>query len=186
LNFAETNLKGNFLINLEKQEDNRGFFARYFCEKEFLKKGLNTKWVQINTSESNEVGTLRGLHYQREPNAEVKLVRCIKGSIWDVVVDLRDMSKTFGKWFAAKLSDENRTMMYVPKGFAHGFVSLQPNTEILYLVSEFYTPNLEGTLMWSDETVNINWPITPKIISDKDKNSDNLNKIIPIKLKNNE
>lgn len=186
MKFDPTILKGNFLINLEMKEDDRGFFARYFCEKEFLHQGLNTKWVQINTSGSKQLGTLRGLHYQKEPSSEIKLVRCLKGAIWDVVVDLRKDSDTYGKWFGAKLSDENRTMMYVPKGFAHGFVSLQPNTEILYLVSEFYTPNLEGTLIWSDETVNINWPIIPKIISDKDKNGDSLNKIIPIKLKNNE
>lgn len=183
MRFTETNLKGNFLIDLEKQEDDRGFFARYFCEKEFLEKGLNIKWAQINTSSSKEVGTLRGLHYQSEPNAEVKLVRCLKGSIWDVVVDLRYMSKTFGKWFAAKLSDENRTMMYVPKGFAHGFISLEPNSEILYLVSDFYAPNLEGTLIWNDKKVQINWPIEPNVISDKDLKGSNLEKIVPIEIK---
>lgn len=186
MKFDSTILKGNFLINLEKKEDDRGFFARYFCEKEFMDQGLNTKWVQINTSASKQLGTLRGLHYQKEPSAEIKLVRCLKGAIWDVVVDLRKDSETYGKWFGAELSDENRTMMYVPKGFAHGFVSLQSNTEILYLVSEFYTPNLEGTLIWNDETVDINWPIIPKIISDKDKNGNSLNKISPIKLKDNE
>jgi len=186
MKFDSTMLKGNFLINLEKKEDDRGFFARYFCEKEFIDQGLNIKWVQINTSLSKQLGALRGLHYQKEPSAEIKLVRCLKGAIWDVVVDLRKHSDTYGKWFGAKLSDENRTMMYVPKGFAYGFVSLQPNTEILYLVSEFYTPNLERTLIWNDETVDINWPITPKIISDKDKNGDTLNNISPIKLKNNE
>jgi len=183
LNYTETNIKGNFLINLEKQEDDRGFFARYYCEKEFLQKGLNTKWVQVNTSYSIEVGTLRGLHYQREPKTEVKLVRCLKGSIWDVVVDLRDTSKTFGKWFAAKLSDKNRTMMYVPRGFAHGFISLEPNSEVLYLVSDFYDPNLEDTLIWNDTKVQINWPIEPKVISDKDLKGRNLNKITPIKIK---
>jgi len=181
--FKETKLEGNYLINLQLKEDERGFFARYYCKKEFSQKGLNTKWVQINTSASKEVGTLRGLHYQREPNAEVKLVRCLKGSIWDVVVDLREMSKTFGKWFAAKLSDENRTMMYVPKGFAHGFISLEPNSEILYFVSDFYAPNLEGTLIWNDKKVEINWPIEPKVVSDKDLKGINLEKIIPIEIK---
>lgn len=183
MKFSETNLKGNFLINLEKQEDNRGFFARYYCEKEFLKEGLNSKWVQINTSASKQIGTLRGLHYQKEPKTEVKLVRCLKGAIWDVVVDLRDTSKTFGKWFAAKLTEENRTMMYVPKGFAHGFISLEPNSEVLYLVSDFYDPNLEDTLIWNDTKVQINWPIEPKVISSKDLKGRNLNKIIPIKIK---
>lgn len=181
--FKETKLKGNYLINLELKEDERGFFARYYCEKEFSKKGLNTKWVQVNNSASKKVGTLRGLHYQREPNTEVKLVRCLRGAIWDVVVDLRDMSKTFGKWFAAKLSDENRTMMYVPKGFAHGYISLEPNSEILYLVSDFYATNLEGTLIWNDKKVEINWPIEPKVVSDKDLKGINLEKIIPIEIK---
>jgi dTDP-4-dehydrorhamnose 3,5-epimerase len=183
MKFEPTNLKDNFLINLEKKEDDRGFFARYFCEKEFLQKGLNIHWVQINNSLSKDEGTLRGLHYQREPNAEVKLIRCLKGKIWDVVVDLREGSETFGKWFGAELSEHNRSMMYVPKGFAHGFVSLEPNSEILYLVSDFYEPSKEGTLIWNDIDVAINWPLTPKIISSKDKLANTLEKTIPIKLK---
>ncbi len=186
MKFEKTNLKGNFLVNLEKKEDSRGFFARYFCENEFLAQGLNTRWVQINNSLSKDEGTLRGLHFQREPNAEVKLVRCLKGSIWDVVVDLRDSSESFGKWFGAKLTDKNRTMMYVPKGFAHGFISLEPNTEILYLVSDFYSPNSEGTLIWNDPDISIKWPIQPKVISEKDQSASILNKIIPIKLTNHE
>ena len=184
MKFKETKLKCNYLVNLEMKKDERGFFARYFCEKEFLEKGLNTKWVQVNNSFTKKVGTLRGLHYQREPNAEVKLVRCLKGAIWDVVVDLRDKSKTFGKWFGAKLSDENRTMMYVPKGFAHGFVSLEPNSEILYLVSNFYSQDSEGTLDWSDKKVGINWLINPKVISSKDLSGVSLKNTRPIKLKN--
>lgn len=180
--FAPTKLKGNFLINLEKKEDDRGFFARYFCQKEFYQKGLNTHWVQINNSLSRDVGTLRGLHFQREPNAEVKLIRCLAGSIWDVVVDLRSGSETFGKWFGKKLSDKNRTMMYVPKGFAHGFISLEPNTEILYLVSNFYEPSTEGTLAWNDKNVAIDWPLEPKIISNKDRLANTLDKIVSIKL----
>lgn len=184
MKFESTNLKDNFLINLEKKEDDRGFFARYFCEKEFLQKGLNTRWVQINNSLSKDEGTLRGLHYQREPNAEVKLVRCLKGKIWDVVVDLREGSETFGKWFGTELSEYNRTMMYVPKGFAHGFISLQPNSEILYLVSNFYAPDAEGILIWNDEKVGIEWPIKPQVISEKDTKGEVLKKIIPVKLKN--
>jgi dTDP-4-dehydrorhamnose 3,5-epimerase len=182
MKFERTTIKDNFLINLEKKEDNRGFFARYFCEKEFSEQGLNIQWVQINNSLTKEVGTLRGLHYQREPNAEVKLIRCLKGAIWDVVVDLRYSSESFGKWFGAKLSDKNRTMMYVPKGFAHGFISLEPDTEILYLVSDFYTPEVEGTLIWNDLDVAINWPVAPKVISDKDQSAHSLKKIQPIKL----
>lgn len=184
MKFQQTSLKDNFLIDLDLIEDERGFFARYFCEKDFSRQGLNTRWVQINNSFSKKAGTLRGLHYQREPNAEVKLVRCLKGAIWDVVVDLRYGSETFGKWFGAKLSDKNRTMMYVPRGFAHGYVSLKPDTEILYLVSDFYTPNKEGILLWNDQKVGINWPTSPQVIVDKDKKGETLDKIIPIKLKN--
>jgi len=171
MNFQETFLEGNYLIHLEKSEDERGFFARYFCEKEFFKKGLNTTWLQINNSMSKNIGTLRGLHLQKAPHAEVKLIRCLKGKVWDIVVDLRKESKTFGKWLGATLSDENRTMMYVPKGFAHGFVSLEPNSEILYLVSNFYTPQSEETLLWNDPDVAISWPLQPSIISDKDNNA---------------
>jgi dTDP-4-dehydrorhamnose 3,5-epimerase len=182
MKFKETKLKGNYLIDLELKKDNRGFFSRFFCEKEFSKYGLNTSWVQINNSLTKNIGTLRGLHFQREPYAEIKLVRCLKGAIFDVVVDLRYDSKNYGEWFGAKLSDQNRTMMYVPKGFAHGFISLEENSEILYLVSNFYSPELEGTLLATDERVGINWPIKPKIISDKDLKGDTLEKIDPIKL----
>ena len=167
--FKETKLEGNYLINLQLKEDERGFFARYYCKKEFSQKGLNTKWVQINTSASKEVGTLRGLHYQREPNAEVKLVRCLKGSIWDVVVDLREMSKTFGKWFAAKLSDENRTMMYVPKGFAHGYLSLDKSNLVYFKNSNYRDADQERGIIWNDIDLNIKWSYKKPLISKKDK-----------------
>jgi dTDP-4-dehydrorhamnose 3,5-epimerase len=166
--FEETKLKGSYLVRQELKEDERGFFSRCFCKKEFLEQGLNTQWMQINNSLSKEAGTLRGLHYQREPNAEVKLVRCLKGSVWDVIVDLRDGSKTFGKWFGSKLTEVNRRMMYVPKGFAHGFISLKPYSEIIYLASDYYEPNLEVTLHWNDPDIAIKWPIKPRIISKKD------------------
>jgi len=177
MKFKETSLIGNYLINLELREDERGFFARYFCEREFSVIGLNTQWVQINNSMSREAGTLRGLHFQRPPHAEVKLVRCLRGAIWDVVVDLREGSETFGKWFGATLSDENRTMMYVPKGFAHGFISLVPNSEILYLVSNFYEAESEGSLIWNDPDVNIQWPMAPQIMSDKDLKGKTLSEV---------
>jgi dTDP-4-dehydrorhamnose 3,5-epimerase len=182
LKFKETPLSGNYLIDLELQGDGRGFFARYFCEKEFSQKGLNTRWKQINNSMSREVGTLRGLHFQRSPNAEVKLVRCLKGSIWDVVVDLRQNSETFGNWFGATLTDKNRRMMYVPKGFAHGFISLEVESEILYLVSDFYSPGHEQTLLWNDSVIAIDWPIVPSIISDKDSRGVLLRDIQPMTL----
>jgi dTDP-4-dehydrorhamnose 3,5-epimerase len=165
----ETNLKGNYLIDLDKHDDDRGFFARLFCEKYFFKKGLNTKWLQINNSMSKEIGTLRGLHFQKSPSAEIKLVRCISGMIWDVVVDLRKESNTYGIWFGTKLSSENRKMMYVPKGFAHGFISMEKYSEVIYLVSEFYAPELEQTLLWNDPDIDIKWPIKPIKISNKDK-----------------
>ena len=180
--FKKTKLEGNYLIDLEPRADERGFFARYFCEREFSEKGLNTRWVQINNSMSRDVGTLRGLHFQRAPHTEVKLVRCLQGSIWDVVVDLREGSKTYGNWFGATLSDKNRTMMYVPKGFAHGFISLEPNAEILYLVSDFYAPDHEETLNWNDQDVGIDWPIAPSIVSDKDSRGVLLRDIQPMAL----
>jgi dTDP-4-dehydrorhamnose 3,5-epimerase len=182
--FTKTNLKGNYLINLEPHSDSRGFFARYFCSKEFERKKLNTKWVQANTSMSRRKGTLRGLHYQRPPHAEVKLVRCLRGSIWDVVVDLRHESKTYGKWFGAILSEKNRAMMYVPKGFAHGFISLQSRVEILYLVSAFYAQKHEETLLWNDPDVKINWPLKPTIISRYDAFGQKLHQLKSIKVSN--
>ena len=168
MKFKETKIKGVYLIHLDKKKDNRGFFARYFCIKEFSKKKLNTKWVQINNSVNKKVGTLRGLHYQKKPNEEIKLVRCIKGSIWDVSVDLRKNSQTFGKWYGTKLSETNRKMVYIPKGFAHGFISLENDTEILYLTSNYYKSTSEKTLLWNDPYVDIKWPIKPTLISKKD------------------
>ena len=169
MKFTETKLGGSFLIDLEKREDERGFFGRYYCQNEFSERDLNTTWVQINNSSNKYQGTLRGIHFQRAPYSEVKLVRCIKGAIWDVIVDLRNHSETFGQWYGAKLTEENRTMMYVPKGFGHGFITLQDSSEIIYLVSDFYNPDSEGDLHWSDPDVGIKWPLQPKIISSKDR-----------------
>jgi dTDP-4-dehydrorhamnose 3,5-epimerase len=180
MKFRETSLAGNYLIDLDLREDERGFFARYFCEKEFSDVGLHTRWVQINNSMSCDIGTMRGLHFQRPPHEEVKLVRCLRGSIWDVVIDLRKGSGTYGQWFGATLSDKNRTMMYVPKGFAHGFVSLESDSEILYLVSDFYVPEAEGTLIWNDPDVGIQWPVQPQVLSDKDLQGRLLRDIDPL------
>lgn len=171
--FNKTSLEGAFTIDLEKREDERGFFARYYCREEFLKRNLEYNWVQVNNSLSKNSGTLRGLHFQQSPHSEVKLIRCIKGSIWDVIVDVRLNSPTYGKSFAAELSSENRKMMYVPKGFAHGFISLEDDTEILYMVSEPYNPAFERTLKWNDNFHGIQWPIKPTVISDKDMNAEN-------------
>lgn len=176
-------LEGAFLIDIEKNQDDRGFFSRLYCEKEFSNQGLVSKWAQINNSYSEKKGTLRGLHFQHPPHAEVKVVRCIKGAVWDVIVDLRYQSYTFGKWFGAELTADNRTMMYIPKGFAHGFIALSDHSEVLYLASDFYSQPSEGCLIWSDKDVCIEWPITPAMISIKDQKGYSLKDLVPITLK---
>ena len=168
MKFTETPLPKSYLIELEKRGDNRGFFARFFCENEFGDQGLVTRFVQINNSLTAKKGTLRGMHYQLQPSAEVKVVRCIRGSLYDVILDLRPDSPTFGKSFGAELSAENRTMMYVPQGFAHGFVTLEDDTEALYLVSALYAPTLERGIRYNDPTFNIQWPVIPAEVSEKD------------------
>lgn len=168
--FNKTPLKGAYTIDLEKRGDERGFFSRLFCENEFKVNSLETKYVQINNSLSEKKGTLRGMHYQVAPLGEVKLIRCIKGALYDVIVDLRPNSPTFKKWFGTELNDKNRTMMYVPKGFAHGFITLTDEVEAFYLVSEFYAPEQERGLRYDDPNIDIRWPIIPIDISEKDKN----------------
>jgi dTDP-4-dehydrorhamnose 3,5-epimerase len=158
------------LVELEKRGDERGFFARLFCEHEFGAEGLETRFVQANNSLSGAAGTLRGLHYQLGASAEVKLVRCIKGALFDAIVDLRPDSPTFRKWFGAALTAENRLMMYVPRGFAHAILTLEPDTEALYLVSAFYDPAAERGVRWNDPAFAIDWPIEPVEISAKDAN----------------
>jgi dTDP-4-dehydrorhamnose 3,5-epimerase len=169
MRFAETPLRGAFLIDLEKREDERGFFARFFCRREFEEHGLETCFVQINNSFSRDSGTLRGLHYQLEPAAEAKVVRVLAGAVWDVVLDLRPDSSTFGRWFGDELTGVNRRVMYVPRGFAHGFVTLAPDTEILYLVSAPFTPEQERGIRWDDPRFAIEWPVEPTVVSEKDR-----------------
>jgi len=166
--FTPTPLAGAYLIDLEKRGDARGFFARVFCEREFGEAGLETRFVQANNSLSAKRGTLRGLHYQLPPAAEVKLVRCLRGALWDVIVDLRPDSPTFRKWFGAELSAENRRMMYVPRGFAHAILTLTDDTEAFYMVSAFYAPEEERGVRWNDPAIGIEWPIAPVEISPKD------------------
>jgi len=175
--FTETPLKDSYTIEIEPREDDRGFFSRLFCAREFEEYNLNTRWVHINNSLSKSCGTLRGLHLQNKPYTEVKLIRCIKGSIWDVIVDIREKSSTFGKWYGQELNSTKRNMMYVPKGFAHGFISLEENCEIIYLNSEFYEPSSEITLSYDDNSVDIDWPIDPTDISEKDKKGLCLNEV---------
>lgn len=172
--FNETPLKGAYVIELEKRGDERGFFARFFCKNEFEEHNLDNTIVQINNSLSKDKGTLRGLHYQNAPYAETKIVRCINGSLFDVIVDVRDSSSTFGKWFGVELSAKNRKSLFVPKGFAHGFLTLEENTEAFYLVSAFYAPDYEKGVRWNDPAIGIEWPFDPIVISKKDKNHTNL------------
>jgi len=166
--FTETKLKGAFIIEPEKLEDERGFFTRAFDEKKFEEYGLNPRVVQCNISFNKSKGTLRGMHYQIAPYEETKLVRCTKGKILDVIVDLRPESKTFTQWFGIELSEENHKMLYVPEKFAHGFQTLEDNTEIFYQVSQIYSPKYEGGLRWDDPMLQISWPIKSALISKKD------------------
>lgn len=174
MRFHRTPLEGAYLIELEKKGDERGFFARFFCTLEFEKQNLEKQFIQVNNSYSKHQGTLRGIHYQVAPKAETKLVRCIAGSLYDVIVDLRPNSPTFKHWYGAELTAENRHMMYVPKGFGHAFITLEDDTEALYMVSEFYSPEHERGLRWDDPSLNIAWPISPTVISDKDRVHPNL------------
>lgn len=168
--FHPAPLRDACTIELEKRGDDRGFFARVFCQDEFAAAGLATQFVQMNNSLSARKGTLRGLHYQLAPAAEVKVVRCIRGALFDAIVDLRPDSSTFGQWFGAELTAENRLMMYVPRGFAHAILTLADDTEALYLVSDVYSPENERGVRWNDPRFDIAWPIVPTEISQKDAN----------------
>ena len=175
MKFTELNLPGAFLIEIEKIQDQRGFFGRLWCENEFKAHNLNTNLVQSNISLSKKKGTLRGMHFQKSPFEETKLVRCTKGSVFDVLVDLRPESPTFKKWFGVKLTEKNHKMLYVPKNFAHGFLTLEDNSEVYYLVTEFYNPEMERGIRYNDPEFNIEWPIDIEEISEKDLNHPNFN-----------
>lgn len=166
--FTETNLKDVLVVDLEKREDERGFFARTWCKREFQDKGLKPSWVQANTAYSRFKRTLRGMHFQIAPHQEIKLVRCIQGRIFDVAVDLRPASETFLRWTGIELSSGNHRMFYVPEGFAHGYLTLSDDVEILYMVSAAYSPEAERGVRWNDPAFGIKWPEQPRIISEKD------------------
>jgi dTDP-4-dehydrorhamnose 3,5-epimerase len=168
--FNELPLKGAFIIEAERLEDERGFFARTFCRREFLAHGLKADLAQASISFNRKKGTLRGMHLQTAPFEEVKLVRCTMGAIHDVIIDLRIASATFGKYASVDLSSENRRMLYVPEGFAHGFITLVDNTEILYEISQFYSPAYAVGVRWNDPQFAIQWPIEVEVMSDKDRN----------------
>jgi dTDP-4-dehydrorhamnose 3,5-epimerase len=168
--FTETKLFGAFIIGLEKRTDERGFFARAWCRDEFEAHGLQTTWVQANIGFSKKRGTLRGLHYQVAPYQEVKLMRCIRGAIYDVIIDLRPESLTYKQWLGVELTADNRRMLYIPAGFAHGYQALLDDSEAFYQVSQSYTPGAERGVRWNDSAFGITWPIKENaILSDKDK-----------------
>ena len=167
--FAETPLKGAYVIDLDRLADERGFFARTWCRREFEAHGLNAGLAQCNISFNYKRGTLRGMHYQVAPHAEAKLVRCTTGSIYDVIVDLRADSPTFKQWFAVELSSENRRMLYVPEGLAHGFLTLTDGAEVSYQMSEFYVPECARGVRWNDMAFDIHWPFKATLISERDR-----------------
>jgi dTDP-4-dehydrorhamnose 3,5-epimerase len=166
--FEETPLSGSWLIDLDRIEDVRGFFARAFCSKEFAARGLEPEFVQCNISYNGRRGTLRGMHYQRTPFEEAKLVRCTAGAIHDVIVDLRPGSPTFAQHFGAALTAANRRMLFIPKGFAHGFLTLEDDSEVFYQMSSAYVPGSAAGLRFDDPGLDIAWPAAVNVISDRD------------------
>ncbi|MEJ2226860.1 MAG: dTDP-4-dehydrorhamnose 3,5-epimerase [Alphaproteobacteria bacterium] len=168
MRFHDTPLAGAKLIEPEPVHDHRGFFARTFCVREFAEHGLETQFVQHATSFSREKGTLRGMHFQREPHAEVKVVTALHGSILDIIIDLRADSPTFRRWQAFELTEVNRHRLYIPQGFAHGFQALTENVEVGYLLSEFYEPSAANGVRYDDPAFGIEWPLPVSEISHKD------------------
>lgn len=166
--FNPSFIDGLYTIRPEPFTDSRGWFARTYCKEEFKQIGHTVDWVQINHSFTQKKGTVRGMHYQIPPFDEIKLIRCISGSVYDVAIDIRQKSKTFLKWFGVELSEENQRMIYIPAGFAHGFLSLTENCQLLYHHSAFYTPGHEGAIRFDDPIVNIKWPIEIMELSKKD------------------
>ena len=170
MRFRETELQGAFIIELQKYEDERGFFARCWCQREFESHGLNPRTVQCNVSFNKVKGTLRGMHYQVAPHAETKLVRCTRGAIYDVIIDLRRESPTYKRYVSEVLSSTNYKTLFIPEGCAHGFQTLEDNSEVFYQMSEFYSPEHQRGLRYNDPAFRINWPIDATVISDRDRN----------------
>jgi len=169
MKFTATSIEGVILMEQEKIQDERGFFARTYCRNEFAKQGINFQPIQESTSFNHKTGTLRGMHFQKIPSEEQKLVRATRGAIYDVALDLRKSSKTYFQSFGLELSAENGAALFLPKGIAHGFLTLKDNTEILYLIDTLYEPGLSSGVRWNDPAFAISWPAPPKIISAKDE-----------------
>ena len=184
MKFVETKLEGAYLIEPERLEDERGFFARTFCREEFEKRDLNPNVAQCNISFNKKKGTLRGMHYQIKPHEEAKLVRCMRGAIYDVIIDLRQDSPTYCQWISVELTADNYKMLYIPEGFAHGFQTLEDDAEVFYQMSEFYHPECARGLRWNDPVFGIEWPMNKLIISDKDKGYKDFSAITAIDNKN--
>jgi dTDP-4-dehydrorhamnose 3,5-epimerase len=170
MKFTETKLPGSYIIEIDKIMDERGFFGRSWCATEMEQHGLKNTIAQINTSRSKNKGTLRGLHYQVAPYQECKMIRCTKGAIFDVIVDLRPDSSTFLQWFGTELTEDNQRALYSPEGFAQGFITLEDNTEITYFTSQRYVPGYDWGVRWNDPQITIELPINVAAISDKDRN----------------
>jgi len=170
MNFVETKLLGSFVIHPTLLQDERGGFSRVFCKNEFKHIGHDKEFVQLNHSFNTHKGTIRGMHYQEPPFSEIKLIRCVRGAVYDVIIDIRKSSPTFLQWFGIELSARNMNMIYVPEGFAHGFQTLEENSELLYHHTNFYEPLSERGIRYSDAEIAINWPIEVTSISQKDKN----------------
>ena len=170
MTFTDTSISGAYLIGPEPRRDERGFFARLWCRDEFARRGLNAAFVQCNDAFSAQRGTLRGLHYQAAPHQEVKLIRCVRGAVFDVIVDVRPDSTTYLAWFGAELTAENRAMLYVPEGCAHGYLTLTDGSEVVYPVSAPYEPGAERGIRWNDPRFGIEWPLTDGLtVSPKDE-----------------
>ncbi len=168
MKFTETALKGAYLVEVERFSDERGFFGRTFCSQEFANHGLNPNLVQCSTSYNSKKATLRGMHFQAAPFEEAKLVRCTMGAVYDVIVDLRPASPTYRKWVGTELTAENRTALYIPEGFAHGFLTLEDRSELFYQMSQYWSlPHGRG-VRWDDPAFAIQWPLQPLVLSPKD------------------
>ena len=167
--FTELALRGAYVVDIDRREDERGFFARSFCREEFARHGLSTEISQCNVSFNHRKGTLRGMHYQIPPKSEAKTVRCTRGTVYDVIVDLRDGSPTWGQWISVNLSENNSRMLYIPEGFAHGFQTLEDDSELFYQMFAPYSPEHARGARWDDPALRIDWPLPDLIISERDR-----------------
>ena len=168
MTFTPTLLSGSYIIDPEVFSDDRGWFARFYCKNEFKEIGHEKEWVQLNHSVTNKKGTIRGMHFQMEPFREIKMVKCIAGAVYDVIIDLRKDSETFLKWTGVELSAGNKRMLYIPEGFAHGFQCLQDHCELIYHHSQFYSPGSEAGIRYDDPLVKIKWPVAVTVLSSRD------------------